>query len=84
MASTTCKKKKQNGKKSNAYPAGQVVVEARPANGQNAPLGHIVQSDGADFDCAELYVPALQFTDALEASGQYAPVGQSMHESAEV
>jgi hypothetical protein len=31
-----------------------------------------------------LYVPALQFTKLVDASGQYWPVGQTMHELADV
>jgi hypothetical protein len=53
------------------------VKRLNPVWLQNEPAGHFAQEEEPD---TELNVLASQVTNKEEASGQYAPLGQSMHE----
>ncbi len=53
-----------------ALPAGQIVHVVAPELGAKYWGVHDAQSDCADLPIAVLNVPALQFTNVLDASGQ--------------
>ena len=48
------------------------------------PLGHTMHESADVWFVNVLYVPALQFTYTVDASGQYVPTKQPTHASADV